>query len=457
MRCRALGPPALAPQLLTTLLEATCLKNILQLLMHRRYFVRHTVYIIFAKEEIRKDARIFFYNYDSYWKRDAVYTRLTSVGNSLLEHIDGQIHQFKDEQSRHLIFIGHSYGGLVIKEALIQAKRRHNVNHIMEQTKAIFFLGTPHRGSSFGPWGWLAASALKPLGSNPLILANLEYDSVFLSDLHESFIASIHDDLQVVNFFEQRPLRLLRLWFIQWQIFCVPERSATFDGRTVSKIGLPVDHYGLNKFGSRNECYNSIKSKLIKIVTPLVQPARRHYAVPVETRRHENASIPYAVTLHGLGGAGKSQLALKYAESHADEYNPVLWIDATSEETVRSSFIRCVMKLGLPDERGDNDNLSLIDDRVIQGVLQWLRDRNERDDEWLAIVDNADDVTWGVKKIMPRGTQGRLIITSRDSQSHKLVDRGCEAVQIGVMSPEEARMVLLRHLPDDINLSLNAV
>lgn len=40
--------------------------------------------------EVRKDTRIFFYNYDSYWKRDAVYTRLTSVGNNLLEHIDGQ-------------------------------------------------------------------------------------------------------------------------------------------------------------------------------------------------------------------------------------------------------------------------------------------------------------------------------------------------------------------------------
>ena len=46
--------------------------------------------------EIRKDTRVFFYNYDSYWKRDAIYTRLTSVGNSLLEHIDGQIYQSKD-------------------------------------------------------------------------------------------------------------------------------------------------------------------------------------------------------------------------------------------------------------------------------------------------------------------------------------------------------------------------
>lgn len=39
----------------------------------------------------RRDVRMFFYNYDSYWKRDAVQTRLWNLGNSLLEHINGEI------------------------------------------------------------------------------------------------------------------------------------------------------------------------------------------------------------------------------------------------------------------------------------------------------------------------------------------------------------------------------
>jgi hypothetical protein len=95
----------------------------------------------------------------------------------------------------------------------------------VEQTRATLFLGTPHRGSSFGLWGRLAAFALQPLGSNPLILANLEYDSVALSDLHEQFITSIRDDLQVVNFYEQRPLRLVQLWFFQWEKFVSKPRT----------------------------------------------------------------------------------------------------------------------------------------------------------------------------------------------------------------------------------------
>jgi hypothetical protein len=34
-----------------------------------------------------KDTRIFFYNYESFWKRDAVKTRLWDLANDLLEHI----------------------------------------------------------------------------------------------------------------------------------------------------------------------------------------------------------------------------------------------------------------------------------------------------------------------------------------------------------------------------------
>lgn len=134
-------------------------------------------------------------------------------------------------------------------------------------------------------------------------------------------------------------------------------------------MGLPVNHYGLNKFESRSESYNSILSKLVKLVTPLLKPAKHYYDVLVEIVqtfiqrdqvweeleeklqiRYDKASVLYAVTLHGLGGAGKSQLALKYAESNTDRYNPILWIDITSEQTVRSSFIRCAINLGLPDE-----------------------------------------------------------------------------------------------------------
>ncbi|KAK3326908.1 hypothetical protein B0H66DRAFT_530896 [Apodospora peruviana] len=416
-------------------------------------------------ESTNTDVRIFFYNYDSYWKRDAVYTRLANLGNELLEHINEGIRMSEIERSRNLIFVAHSFGGLVVKRALVQAQMSRDFGHIAEHTKSILFLGTPHRGTSFGSWGWLAAQALQPLGSNPLLLANLEYDSISLHDFHKEFMAIAQDDLCVFNFFEKRPTRLLRLWFIQWQQFCVREQSATYEGQNVRNIGLSVDHYGLNKFGSRQDVsYKTILAKLVEVTKSPTRSDKRHYAVPLETvhtyteraklsaeleqklqTRHEKASISYAVALHGLGGAGKSQLALAYAEKHKDRYNPILWIDATDEEAVRSSFKRCAAELGLPEERAEKQE-SVLTDGVVQAVLRWLRDRTETDNKWLVIVDNADDVSWGIQKIMPKGNQGSVIVTSRDNRSVRLVPGTCESVHVDVMSPMEGVALLLKHL-----------
>jgi len=47
-----------------------------------------------------EDARIFFYNYDSYWKRDAVHTRLRNFGTGLLEHIKG-IRRSEEVRTKH--------------------------------------------------------------------------------------------------------------------------------------------------------------------------------------------------------------------------------------------------------------------------------------------------------------------------------------------------------------------
>lgn len=204
---------------------------------------------------------------------------------------------------------------------------------------------------------------------------------------------------------------------------------------------------------------------------PLVQPAKSIYHVPVKEMqnliqrdqlwedlqekleiRHENASIPYAVTLYGLGGAGKSMLALKYAESKKTQYDPIFWIDATNDDTIRSRFGSFATMLGLPSKQNNRQGTSLVDDPVIQSVLQWFEERNEMDREWLVIVDNADDVKSDLKHVIPRGLRGRLIITSRDEQSQKLVHGGCEQIRVDVMSTQEARNVLLQRLSRDISM-----
>lgn len=197
---------------------------------------------------------------------------------------------------------------------------------------------------------------------------------------------------------------------------------------------------------------------------------KQHYAVPLETVasytqrdelwkeleeklriRHEMASVPFAVAIHGLGGAGKSQLALKYAESHRNQYNPILWIDATDEEAARSSFQRCAAELGLSQDQTEKQDPALANSGAVQAVLRWLRDRTQAESEWLVVIDNADDIGWGIKQVMPKGQRGSIIITSQDELSPKLVTAGCERVRVDVMSLLEATTLLLQHLPWNID------
>ena len=166
---------------------------------------------------------------------------------------------------------------------------------------------------------------------------------------------------------------------------------------------------------------------------------------------HDKASVPHALVVYGLGGTGKTQLALKYVEDHKDEYNPILWVDGKDEESMQSSFERCASELQLSVDRTQTQGPTLLDSPTVQAVLRWLLTRKETDDAWLVIIDNADDVSWGIKKVLPKGSQGSVIITSQDRQSHKLVDRGCEQLRVDTMELLEARGLLLQHLQWDLD------
>ncbi|KAK1585047.1 uncharacterized protein LY79DRAFT_277657 [Colletotrichum navitas] len=189
-----------------------------------------------------------------------------------------------------------------------------------------------------------------------------------------------------------------------------PRERMARDGNNVRNDGLDVDHYGLNKFGFRSSSYEKIKSRLLKVTQHLAKTEKHHYSVPVERSgtytdriepsrdldqklqiHHVNGGIPHAVILHGLGGTGKSQMALDYAQRKKGQYNPILWLDATNEESARSSFKRCATELQIHVERAENQG-SVFEDSAVQAVNRWLRDRTEADDQWLVIVDNADDI-----------------------------------------------------------------
>ena len=50
------------------------------------------------------------------------------------------------------------------------------------------------------------------------------------------------------------------------------------------------------------------------------------------------------VVLHGLGGVGKTQLAIAYAKRHKDNYSAVFWFNIKDEDSLRQSFAKAANK-----------------------------------------------------------------------------------------------------------------
>ena len=159
--------------------------------------------------------------------------------------------------------------------------------------------------------------------------------------------------------------------------------------------------------------------------------------------RPHGCELAHAVAVIGLGGMGKTQLVLRYIHTHQEEYDTVLWLDAQRVETARSSYERCCRALGLPVEATSSD-VSLQDGSLVRAVLSWLRARSE-DKRWLVVVDNADDLSWDVNSIVPKGKAGTVVVTSQDARASRLLGGQMATVYVDAMEPEEAVCVLEGH------------
>lgn len=91
--------------------------------------------------------------------------------------------------------------------------------------------------------------------------------------------------------------------------------------------------------------------------------------------------------LHGLGGIGKTQLAVQFAREHQHEFTAIFWLSGKDRGTLLRSFSSVLPRLpGQPQTNeaiGDEE----LEQRARQ-VLQWLA--NNGNSRWLIIFDNID-------------------------------------------------------------------
>ncbi|HEY7123616.1 MAG TPA: NB-ARC domain-containing protein [Ktedonobacterales bacterium] len=140
-------------------------------------------------------------------------------------------------------------------------------------------------------------------------------------------------------------------------------------------------------------------------------------------------AITQPLILSGLGGIGKTQIALEYAYRFRREYQAVLWVGAETQETVLADYRALAELFQLPEQGSTKPSV------VKAAVKRWLHSHPE----WLLIFDNVEDLEL-LQSVLPEASQGHILITTRSPVGGKLG----APLAVPMLSEEESALLLLR-------------
>jgi tetratricopeptide (TPR) repeat protein len=136
---------------------------------------------------------------------------------------------------------------------------------------------------------------------------------------------------------------------------------------------------------------------------------------------------PQAIT--GLGGIGKTQIAVEYAYRHRHDYQAVLWCLAESQEALTAGFVAIARALSLLEYQEQDQTIT------VQAVIKWLQTHQQ----WLLILDNVEDLQL-LPPFLPSLNEGHIVLTTRAFATTSLARR----IEVKELDDTPGAVLLLR-------------
>ena len=432
----------------------------------------------------RYNVRVLLYNYNAEAfssPGEMSADRILPLANSFVAELCAD-RQLVDAFKRPIIFVCHGFGGLLVKRALAfsSTRRAQAVEHLRSvfvSTHSIMFLGTPHNGVSKES---LLLWHHDRQGPSQFSL-NLLRGSEMLQEITDQF-APLMKRFAVYNLWEQKKTVAGDV-----SSFVVEEDSAAPTWDNTERCGIFATHLDMIKFSNvHDHGFRVILEALARYITNapaliqyrwdkdvealgherqleadnLLKPPLRYlrsgdgnkpnlnewFIIPRCSSSYFTGRIIHAeivreklgpvnhldeanrhrvCVIYGLGGAGKTQFCLKYAEDNKSRYWGVFWIDASSEENAENSFASLGQQMG----RG----------ATFTGGMYWLSQCTK---PWLLVIDNADDPEMDVSRYFPVGGSGHILVTTRNPGAEIYATAG--HLRFSGMEPEDAVSLLFK-------------
>ncbi|KFY77721.1 hypothetical protein V498_09277 [Pseudogymnoascus sp. VKM F-4517 (FW-2822)] len=383
-------------------------------------------------------------------------------------------------------------GGIITKDAL------HKSETIRKRTRLIVFLGTPHRGSTYAGWGEIASN-LASLGlqdTNRRLIQTLEVNGEVLDNIHEEFKTILSKcGIKVHSFQEAKGISGMKGLDSKVVDNFSSKLDLAREQETVETID--ANHMEMARCSSRDDaCYRQICGVLKQFIRtglsnketnsaenkdkPFHPALAKLFIVPFSRDEHfigredildqldlggqqEAPKKHRRHALVGLGGVGKSQIAIEHAyraRKHRSQIS-VFWIHASTKTRFEQAYQEMAERLELPGRDDPKAN-------VLSLVYNWLSD--EANGQWHVILDNIDDgsVFFGsndldrgvsphdqaadsrppLETFLPQSPNGSILITSRNlTAANNLIGTFGKPILVEPMEGKDSVNLLKTKIP----------